>query len=202
VLHVLMFSLEHPLAEGADRTLFANQQLSNLNTRDNGKYEVSLPASPLGISKPRPVRGQVGSAQMKEGEIRPGSFAQGIQSLGRQGSSNGLPVNWGYGVARKRKLGVPTWEWRRVYIAREDWSGCPSLAGGSRHIRDFQAVFVKTHFRSDNQEEEEAKFQDRGRSQGPLALFRTPPDSVNVITILRQIMTVCRELRIREDRLA
>jgi hypothetical protein len=32
--------------------------------------------------------------------------------------------------------------------------------------------------------------------------FYRHPDSVNVIFILRQIMTVCGELRIREDRLA
>jgi hypothetical protein len=30
--------------------------------------------------------------------------------------------------------------------------------------------------------------------------FEAPPDSIDVITMLGQIMTVCRELRIREDR--
>jgi hypothetical protein len=65
-----------------------------------------LPASPLGIAKPRPVMWQGGSAQMKEREIRPRFVAQGIQSLGRQGSSNGLPGERGLGCGAGKEVGT------------------------------------------------------------------------------------------------
>jgi predicted aldo/keto reductase-like oxidoreductase len=42
----------------------------------------------------------------------------------------------------------------------------------------------------------------RGGVRGCRHCFEAPPDSVHVITTLPQIMTVFRELRIREDRLA
>jgi hypothetical protein len=35
---------------------------------------------------------------------------------------------------------------------------------------------------------------------GPTLSFERPSDRTNVIAILRQIMTVCRELKIREGR--
>jgi hypothetical protein len=45
-------------------------------------------------------------------------------------------------------------------------------------------------------------FRIGGRVKGCRHCFEAPPDSVDVITTLRQIMKICRELRIREDRLA
>jgi hypothetical protein len=73
--------------------------------------------------------------------------------------------------------------------------GCTPKAARPYATRAFQEI-------SDNQEGQEAKFQDGKRSLGLPELFRSPPGSVDVIITLRQIMTICREFRVREDRLA
>jgi hypothetical protein len=100
--------------------------------------------------------------------------------------------------------------------------GCTPKAARRYATRGFKET-------SDNQEGPEAKFQDRGRTirkgrrpsfrigvrkhednlqdqeakfqegQGCRHCFKAPLDSVNVMTILRQSMKECRELRIRED---
>jgi hypothetical protein len=55
---------------------------------------------------------------------------------------------------------------------------------------------------SDNQEARRPSFRIGGGLRGRPHCFEAPPDSINVITTLRQIMTVCREFWIREDRFA
>jgi hypothetical protein len=67
----------------------------------------------------------------------------------------------------------------------------------ARHYatRGFQEI-------SDNQEWQEAKFQDRRRSQGPPALFRGPAGLRRRDYYTSANVRVCMELRIREARLA